>query len=235
MELTVKTLFIVFVVILVFIILFITLQSNVSSEQEQLKFSGYANENDFLMSILSDPELTYGSYLNKGNLPKQAVLDAVKLSSLDKTNKELSSIHNYGFLYSLIVRDDETGKSWIIGLNNPPDFARMTLAPAYHVAITYHQDVPTVHLGVAMLRLYVGPIPTFIGKIKSVCSTKTSAYARFSLEHDLEYNSQLGEMKIDNFTFYPYFSCPVKSFKISKNTEQIVKIKYDGSGVTIVS
>ncbi len=237
MELTVKTLFIVFIVILVFVVMFMLLQNNIQQSQDRINgVPAYTVGDSFLLSILSDPELIVGSNSNLANQePVQAVFDADKLQNLDGSNSELQHLKNFGFLYTIKVKDLSSGKEWILGLREKPFFTSRAIVLSYPVAIQYNMIPQKVDIGKIFLSIYSGGIPSFIGDIKKACSTHGKTYTYLNNEYPINYNSEDNLLNISNFIFYPNFGCEVQSFNIPPSNNKIVRIVFNDGSVKIYS
>ncbi len=239
MDLTIKSLFAILLVLIVFFVVFTLLQSDVMTKSQELKFSQYKNTEDFFMAILSTPCLTIGNYSWKWQYPIQGVLDYEKIDYYNNKNEELKCVENFDFLYSIIINDLENGKQWIIGLrtepSEKPEFAERMIANSLVVSIKYNTTIPPeIHTGRAILKVYTGNIPSFIGTIKRVCHSKTNEDFNLRTDYTIRYNNVSNTLYIGKNYFYPYFSCPVSKFLI-KRGDHIISIRYSKGGVRVIT
>ncbi len=227
MELSVKILFIVFVVILMFVVFFIVLKSNVEQSNKSVG-DQYTDANQFVMGILSDPSLVEGDY---SNTPIQGLFVAEKLSN-QAPNKELDNINNIGFLYSVRIFDEVNGKSWTLGLSTAPFFSEKTISFSYPVAIEYKNENSKVDYGKAVVNLYFGEIPTLISEIKGECAVKRKRYLSVNTKYPVVYNQSSGMVNVSGQVFYPFIPCSVKSFAIPKG-KHLLLISFENNQVIV--
>ena len=234
MEVTIKSLFAILIVLLVFFIFFVLIQNNAGFEYQKEKFSSYKDIQDFGLTLLGSPCISVGNFTGEWQRPWHAVLDYRKIDKLNNGNQEIGCVDNFGFLYTLIIKDINNGKSWVLGLNKEPEFKKATIGYSFVVSIKYNTSIPEIHSGRAILLAYTGEIPAFIGTIKKSCHFQKDESFRLNNDYSILYDNNEDVLKVGNYTFYPYFSCPVSSFRIPKG-QHIIRLYYNKGSVRVVS
>ncbi|MEM2121940.1 MAG: hypothetical protein QXU20_04770 [Candidatus Woesearchaeota archaeon] len=240
-ELTIKSMFGIFIVILVFLILYTVIQGNVGVKIQEEQFSAYYDLENTMLSLLGSHCISIGNYSTKWQLPIQSVLDYVKLEQLNNNNQELYCVENFNYMYSLKITDLENGKVFNLGIKNYPEFSERTITTTLTSTIKYNTthpitngSLPEIHQARASFTIYTGNIPSFYGRIKKVCHTRTKETYNLITDYSISYDSKKNIFRVGDFYFYPYFSCNVRSFNITKG-EYLVVIDFKENQVIVAT
>ncbi|MGC8929086.1 MAG: hypothetical protein ACP5OZ_00975 [Candidatus Woesearchaeota archaeon] len=227
-ELTIKSMFGIFIVLLVFFILYTVMQGNVGVKIQEQQFSSYYELENTFLSLLGSHCISIGNYSTRWQLPIQSVLDYKKLEE-SNNNQELWCVENFNFMYSLKITDLENGKVFNLGIKNYPNFSERTITATLASSIKYNAthpvtngSLPEIHQARASLTIYTGNIPLFYGKIKKVCHSKTRETYNLITDYSISYDSKKNVFRVGDFYFYPYFSCNVRSFNLTRGKYLVV-------------
>jgi hypothetical protein len=233
-NLTIKSLFVVFLVIFVMFIALTSLSTRTTTLQQKQHFDYYTLADQFFISFLSNPScVTVGDYSNISNqIPVQGLLSFEKLNKLDKTNMDIGCSETYHFLYTVEVIDMVNGKTWVVGLDDQNyNWVEREIKTSLPVAIRYHSA--QVNLGEAILHVYTGQIPLFYGTINKACNLRSVESFELINNQVITYNHIDNKFCVANDCFNANFKCPTNSFRVSKG-DHIIAISYKEQNITVV-
>ncbi|MBN1386337.1 hypothetical protein JW968_05185 [Candidatus Woesearchaeota archaeon] len=238
MEIWIKVIFAILLVIFVSFLIVSLFGTKATTLQQEQHFDVYSQTYRLVMSIFTNP-LCIGIASFTANASSSAVvgiLDVGKLDMLDRINQDYWCVENYQMMYSIEVVDIEKGKDWLIGLQNTdPGWAERKLSNSFPVGLRY--SLVDVSTGVMYLYVYTGEFPFFYGKIKQACLSGDEVRYSIDFRYDISYDQDLNWMCVGipsaGNCFAPYFSCPVKSFSLSKG-QHLLLMKHAGDGLEII-
>ncbi|MFH1398708.1 MAG: hypothetical protein ABIG95_01195 [Candidatus Woesearchaeota archaeon] len=229
---TIKSLFAVFLVIFVLLIAVTSLKTRTTTVLQRQNFDYYSQMNSFLLSYLSNPSChTIGGYDAGYQIPAQGVLDFYKINKTNN-NADLSCAETFQFMYSLQIDDSVNKKQWVMGITKKDyPWVERVISISLPIAILYDRN--NIHLGEASLIAYTGEIPLLYGTIKSVCNSQQNTTFALLTEYSVRYDSVKNEFCVASDCFTPYFTCNVLSFTIPKG-EHILVIRHSKQTVRVI-
>lgn len=233
MVLLTKSMFAIFMVMFVFLVFFIIINSRVSSEKIDSEFDFYDKSNTLLQAVLANSNcISVGNLLeSRYSTTVRGMLDANKLELLHMENKDLWCVESFDLIYNIEV-EDEAANRWLIGPVGLPSFAaerkiRTTLPSVVRF------DNGIVHSAKVSINVYTGRIPSLYGAIKRACTLHETIAYPFESEYDIMYFTTNNTFYIGKTNYFsPYFSCEVSSFRISKG-KNIVYLEYDNAKLSV--
>ncbi|MBN1502436.1 hypothetical protein JW930_02750 [Candidatus Woesearchaeota archaeon] len=228
MTLLTKSMFAIFMVVFVFLVVFLLIQNRVQRLESGQQFDYYLKGNRFLTALISNPNcLSLGQLQDRKSDTIQSALDVNKLNLNDGKNQDLWCMENYDFIYSIEV-EDSSRNMWRIGLlNQDPRWSERKIKITLPCIVRFDNGI--VHAGTVSLIEHVGQIPRFYGLIKESCVTKESRTVKINTGYDLKYEDDTNTFFMGDDYFFPYFSCRVEPFEISKGTHLVYLSYKDGS------
>ncbi len=230
-NITIKALYVVFLLIFVLFFVMTSLRSTTKSEEQTQRFEKYELASQLFLSFLSSPScLTYGDYSNISNqVPIQGLLDFDKINKLHAKNADLRCIDSFDFLFSVQIHDVKNKRSWNVGIDNKDyEWAESKHTVSFPVAIMY--DTSQVNLGEAVMSIYTGDLPEFYGTLKKVCTSRINDSIAINAKYPVAYEDN--QMCFGGDCFTPSISCRLDPF--SFQGEKILAIQYKGNDEIVV-
>jgi hypothetical protein len=233
--LTSKSMFAIILVIFVFFMLFMVLQSRVSSLTTKEHFDNYRKHNTFFLSYLANSNcISVGNILLKGVYKDMhGVIDSKKLERLAWQNQDNWCIENFDFIYSMKITDLDTKSSWNIGIDDTQGFPGdmfTSIKSTLPCVIRYDEGI--FHTGAVTMTSYYGDAARLYAALKEMCYSRTGKSLNIKLDMKINYSEN--KFYIGEYFFYPYFSCSVEEFEVSKG-EKLLYLDFRDNKVKVLS
>ncbi|MBU0757986.1 MAG: hypothetical protein KKF44_07990 [Nanoarchaeota archaeon] len=237
-SLTVKSMFAIFLVVFVFFMFFSLIKSKNEALIKKEYFGSFSEVNNYFQAMIGNPQcLTKDDLGGAGlSLSSEGLLSKTKLDKYSGWNRDISCVENYDFLYTLQVKDLDSGKLWNIGINDTdPEVAKdmgiEIVQRDVFVSVFYRTD--EINFGKAIFKAYYSQEIDFYSAIKKACALKRNG--EFSLETfmDISYDDENAAFCIHELCFIPEFQCIVNSFDIPEGSH-LVYLKYEDNVLDIL-
>ena len=226
----------IFLVIFVFLLFYMVLQSRISTLSSRRNFDYYYYSNNFLLALLSEPDcIAIGNYGNESwQVPTQGVLSTKKLDYYHKKNIDLDCLDSYEIIFSLDVRNIPTNETWNLGVQTLDEnvYERTIKIPMF-VSIMNNEDPANITTAKAILTTYIGELPDFYINLKKSCNLHIEKDYKITTHEKITYSNDKNKLCFGDSCFYPHFTCNVEDFNLTKGTH-VVRFSYNKGNLNVL-